>query len=440
VITAIEFKSVSKRYLIDKQRPRSFQELFVNGFKKKKSKKESLWVLKDVSFSIMSGEAVALIGPNGAGKSTILKLISSIIPPTSGTIEINGRVSSLLELGAGFHPDLSGRENIYLNGSILGLSRKEIDRKYTAIVDFADIGEYIELPVKHYSSGMYLRLAFAVASHMEPDILLIDEVIAVGDHIFQQRCLKRLAQLKQAGVTLILISHSMDMVRAYCQRGIWLENGVIQENGDIERVVETYLTAQYQRHVAKRVKLPERVSTVAQQTLTEGGQTTHRWGSGEIEITGVELLNHFDRRQTTFHVGEPLTIRMHYRASELVEAPVFGIAIYRSDGLQINGPNTKQSNYPIEMFHKQGFIDYIIEALNLLPGSYELSVAVYDSQATQAYDHQHRLYRFQVLPGKVTETYGAFYLPSRWQHATDYSHSQNKDGTALEETVFKRRR
>jgi ABC-type polysaccharide/polyol phosphate transport system ATPase subunit len=382
---------------------------------KKKSKKESLWVLKDVSFSIMPGEAVALIGPNGAGKSTILKLISSIIPPTSGTIEINGRVSSLLELGAGFHPDLSGRENIYLNGSILGLSRKEIDRKYTAIVDFADIGEYIELPVKHYSSGMYLRLAFAVASHMEPDILLIDEVIAVGDHIFQQRCLKRLAQLKQAGVTLILISHSMDMVRAYCQRGIWLENGVIQENGDIERVVETYLTAQYQRHVANRVKLPERVSTAVQQTLTEAGQEINRWGSGEIEITGVELLNHFERRQTTFHVGEPLTIRMHYRASEPVEAPVFGIAIYRSDGLQINGPNTKQSNYPIEVLHKQGFIDYIIEALNLLPGSYELSVAVYDSQAVQAYDHQHRLYRFQVLPGKVTETYGAFYLPSRWQ-------------------------
>lgn len=406
---------------------------------KKKSKKESLWVLKDVSFSIMPGEAVALIGPNGAGKSTILKLISSIIPPTSGTIEINGCVSSLLELGAGFHPDLSGRENIYLNGSILGLSRKEIDRKYTAIVDFADIGEYIELPVKHYSSGMYLRLAFAVASHMEPDILLIDEVIAVGDHIFQQRCLKRLAQLKQAGVTLILISHSMDMVRAYCQRGIWLENGVIQENGDIERVVETYLTSQYQRHVANRVKLPERVSTVAQQTLTEAGQAINRWGSGEIEITSVELLNHFDRRQTTFHVGEPLTIRMYYRASEPVEAPVFGIAIYRSDGLQINGPNTKQSDYPIEVIHKQGFIDYIIEALNLLPGSYELSVAVYDSQAVQAYDHQHRLYRFQVLPGKVTETYGAFYLPSRWQHATDHSHSQNKDLTALEETVFKGR-
>lgn len=385
----------------------------------------------------MSGEAVALIGPNGAGKSTILKLIASIIPPTSGTIEINGRVSSLLELGAGFHPDLSGRENIYLNGSILGLSRKEIDRKYTAIVDFADIGEYIELPVKHYSSGMYLRLAFAVASHMEPDILLIDEVIAVGDHIFQQRCLKRLAQLKQAGVTLILISHSMDMVKAYCQRGIWLENGVIQENGDIERVVETYLTAQYQRHVTKQMKLPERVSTVAQQTLTEAGQTINRWGSGEIEIASVELLNHSDRHQTTFHVGEPLTIRMHYRASEPVEAPVFGIAIYRSDGLQINGPNTKQTNYPIEVIHKQGFIDYIIEALNLLPGSYELSVAVYDSQAIQAYDHQHRLYRFQILPGEVTETYGAFYLPSRWQHATDHTHKQTNVVADLEESASK---
>jgi ABC-type polysaccharide/polyol phosphate transport system ATPase subunit len=422
---AIEFVSVSKRYNLSKQKRRSIQEILTGGFRRPKQEKESLWVLKDVSFTVQPGESVAFIGPNGAGKSTILKLISSIIIPTSGKIEINGRISSLLELGAGFHPDLTGRENIYLNGSILGLSRKEIDRKYDTIVEFAEMANYIDLPVKHYSSGMYLRLAFSVASHVEPDVLLIDEVIAVGDHIFKQRCLKRLAQLKATGVTLMLVSHATDLIQNFCQRAIWLEDGRIQEDGQIERVVETYLVAQYRRHVSSRGNLPKRLPVEQEQAQRQAGVEVNRWGSGEITIGKVEFLDAALQPQSTFHVAEPMIVRMHYQANEVIEDPVFGVAIHRADGLHLNGPNTKLADFSMGRVSGSGYVDYVIEALNLLPGAYELSAAVYDPQPLQAYDHQHRLYRFQILPGRVRESTGAVYLPSHWNHAMASTEQEN---------------
>ena len=434
-MTAIKFTSVSKKYTVYRHKSRSFQEIFVNCLKRKKSERKNFWVLKDLSFSVQPGESVALIGANGAGKSTTLKLISSIIVPDAGSIEINGRVSSLLELGTGFHPDLTGRENIYLNGSILGLSRKEIDDKYAEIIDFAEIEDYIDAPVKHYSSGMYLRLAFAVASHIEPDILLIDEVIAVGDHIFQQRCLKRLSQLKERGVTLVLVTHSLEIVQRFCERGIWLENGRIQEDGEIELVSEKYKAMQYQQHVNKRSPFLERVSTADWQRLTQAGQAVNRWGNGEIEITKVELLNDTAEPQTSFRVGDSLTVRMHYQAPNRVEKPVFGIALYQADGLHINGPNTKQARYPIATVYGCGYIDYTIEALHLLPGTYEVSVAAYDTQALQAYDHQHRLYRFQVLSGGVMESAGLFYLPSRWHLVPDQTPQPDNNSMHLEKKM-----
>jgi ABC-type polysaccharide/polyol phosphate transport system ATPase subunit len=347
-----------------------------------------------------------------------LKLICSIITPNAGRIQINGRVSSLLELGTGFHPDLSGQENIYLNGSILGLSPQEIARKYESIVEFSELADYIHLPVKHYSSGMYLRLAFSVASHVDPDILLIDEAIAVGDYIFQQRCLKRLAKLRQSGVTMILISHGLDLIQNNCDRGIWLENGQIQQDSHIDQVVEQYIAAQYQRQARKQAGLPPRVSLTEWQNRLSAGQEIDRWGTGEIEIGHVEFLDQHERPLSSFRVGQPFITRIHYDSVQSVEAPVVGVGIYRADGLHINGPNTKQAGLTLPTVKGEGYIDYMIEALNLLPGEYEMSVAIYDSEAIQAYDHQHRLHHFQVLPGEVTESHGAFYLPSRWRYMT----------------------
>ena len=404
---AIRFDHVSKKYVLNKQRPRSFQEIFVNLFRLRRQRGESLWVLRDVSFDIQAGESVAIVGPNGAGKSTILKLISQIIMPTSGAIEIEGRVSSLLELGTGFHPDLTGRENVYLNGALVGLSRAEIDRKYADIVEFSGIEAYMDLPVKHYSSGMYLRLAFSMAIHVEPDILLVDEAIAVGDDVFQRQCLKRVAELQSHGVTFVLISHSMDLVRRYCRRGIWLQDGQIQADGDVERVTEAYLTALYTERHRRGVK---------QMRALSASKGVNRWGTGEVEIERVELLDGRGQPRTVFHTGEPFVIRMHYVAAEPVEEPVFGIALHRADGTHINGPNTKLAEYPLPVVHGRGYVDYAIEALNLLPGAYEASVAVYDTHIVQAYDHQHRLHRFQVLGGSVAETRGVVYFPSRWAH------------------------
>ena len=440
VTTAIQFESVAKKYQLrpDKE---SLQDLFVSRFRqtRRAGSTDDFWVLKDVSFTIQHGESVALIGANGAGKSTILKLVSSIIVPTEGTIILDGRVSALLELGTGFHPDLNGRDNVYLNGSILGLSRREIDQKYQDIIEFADIGDYINLPVKHYSSGMYTRLAFAVASHVDPDILLIDEAISVGDHIFQQRCLKRLAQLKQAGVTLIIISHDMDVIRGYCQRGIWLEHGVVQEDGDLERVIEAYLSAQYQAHVDKTSAPPMRVSPNVPSTSDTDDVETLRWGSGEVELTRVEVLNGQSQPQATFRVGDRLIIRMYYQAERPVTGPVFGIAIHRSDGLHVNGPNSQQAGYTFDVLHGRGYIDYQVEAINLLPGVYEISAAVYDTTTIQAYDHHQRLYQFQVLAGQVQESFGAFYLPSQWSHVSEPRDTRPAPRPELEQTTLKSR-
>ncbi|MCB9076469.1 MAG: ABC transporter ATP-binding protein [Anaerolineaceae bacterium] len=232
------FENVSKEFKLSKLRVRSLQEMFVSMFKRELRGKHRFWALKEVNFTINAGETVALVGTNGSGKSTALKLISRIIDPTIGTITVSGRLSALLELGAGFHPDLSGRENIFLNGSILGLGRQEMTKKLDAIIDFADIGEFIDVPIRNYSSGMQMRLGFSVAVHVEPQIILVDEVLAVGDHKFQLKCLKRIRQLQQKGVTILFVSHNFEDVRNLCSRAIWLDHGTVRADGRAGEILD----------------------------------------------------------------------------------------------------------------------------------------------------------------------------------------------------------
>jgi ABC-type polysaccharide/polyol phosphate transport system ATPase subunit len=240
-MTVIRFDHVTKQFTLHKERSRSFQELFVGLVHLRRGRtKERYLALRDVSFEVQAGEMLGIIGPNGAGKSTILKLISRIIEPTAGEIEIDGRVGALLELGSGFHPDLTGRENVYLNGSILGFSHKKMDRILDDIVDFSEMSPFIDVPVKHYSSGMYMRLGFSIAIHVEPNILLVDEVLAVGDQAFQHRCLDRINKMRRQGITIILVTHSLDTVRDMCDRAIWLDDGEILAKGDVGRVLELY--------------------------------------------------------------------------------------------------------------------------------------------------------------------------------------------------------
>jgi lipopolysaccharide transport system ATP-binding protein len=259
--SVITFQNVSKEYRFSKLRVRSLQEIFVNLFNKETRGRYHFWALKDVSFSIKAGETVGILGPNGSGKSTILKLISRIIDPTKGMIRVSGRLSALLELGAGFHPDLTGRENIYLNGSILGLDRKVMRQKLDSIIDFADIGEFIDVPIHNYSSGMQMRLGFSVAVHVEPEIILVDEVLAVGDYSFQLKCLERIRQMQQEGVTIIFVSHDFETIERLCTRAMWLENGMLQAHGNVSEIL-SQMRERYQWDSAQKATIKKDETTL----------------------------------------------------------------------------------------------------------------------------------------------------------------------------------
>jgi ABC-type polysaccharide/polyol phosphate transport system ATPase subunit len=399
---AIRFENVSKRFSLHQHRPRSLQELALTLFRRGGNDQRAPFrALDDVSFEILSGETIGFIGPNGAGKSTALKLIARILEPTSGEITVNGQVRALLELGAGFHPDLTGRDNIFLNGSILGLSRAEVRQKLDQIIAFAEIGQFIDVPVKHYSSGMHVRLGFSIAVHTDPEILLVDEVLAVGDATFQQKCLEKVKRMKAQGVTIVFVSHDLGAVRNLCQRGVWLDSGRLAAEGPIEKVVDSYL-----------YKIAGgRGNALQQQALSDQGQ---RWGNGQVVILRVELLDANGEERVFFETGEPVTIRIHFEAHRRIERPVFGVAIHSSDGVQINGPNTRLSGYDIPHVEGRGAIEYSVKSLSLLPGTYELTVTAYDYECILPYDHHHRMYTFIVEPGGIQEHDGHVYLPSEW--------------------------
>jgi lipopolysaccharide transport system ATP-binding protein len=364
--------------------------------------REEFWALRDVSFTVAHGETVGIIGPNGAGKSTVLKLIARIIEPTSGGIEVNGRVGALLELGAGFHPDLSGRENIYLNGSILGLSRAEIDQKLDAIIAFAELERFIDMPVRHYSSGMYVRLGFSVAVHTDPEILLVDEVLAVGDAAFQRKCLGKITKLQREGVTVMFISHSADTVRALCSRTIWLDEGEMVADGSTESVVARYLDHSWSTQEA--ITGPE----------SDGER---RWGNGKVRITQVRVLDEAGEEKRRFRVGDPLIVEMRYKADERVSKPVFGLAIHRGDGLHITGPNTQYSGEEILCIEGVGVVRYRIPSLPLLEGLYFVSVAVHNPEDTEMYDYHDRLRSFRVV-GSTPRCYGVTLVRGEWSWNT----------------------
>jgi ABC-type polysaccharide/polyol phosphate transport system ATPase subunit len=404
--TIIRFEQVSKKFSLHRERARSFQEQLVHLFRRRSVPAETFWALKDVSFTVEQGETVGLIGPNGAGKSTILKLISRILEPTSGKIAVDGRVGALLELGAGFHSDLTGRENIYLNGSILGLSRPEIRHRMDAIIAFAELERFIDVPVKHYSSGMYVRLGFAVAVHTEPKILLVDEVLSVGDISFQQKCLERIRELQRGGTSILLVSHGLDLVRQMCHRALWLEKARLAAVGEADAVIGAYLA-----HV-------QQSSTQAAGKIEHfpAAQHSQRWGSQEAQITEVAFYDASDMLKRSFLWGEQLRARICYVAHERIQNPTFGVAIYNENGDNLVGPNSADSGYEIAAIEGQGEVDYIV-ALPFKPGTYEFTAAIYDRNSVHPFDHHHRMYTFRILaPPDLRPPEGLVQLPCRWEH------------------------
>lgn len=402
----VELRHISKRYRIRRERPRSFHELVVEGLRpwRGRSSEEHVWAVQDVDLLVPEGETLGIIGPNGAGKSTILKLIAGVLEPTSGEIVTQGRVSCLLELGAGFHPELTGRENVFLHGSLLGLSRRAMTRRFDDIVDFSGIGNAIDVPVKRYSTGMFLRLAFSVAIHVEPHVLLVDEVFAVGDHTYQEQCLRRIRELQRQGVTILFVSHNMQTVRQMCSRVVCLTKGRIVADGRPKQVVEEYLSRALPRSDA---------------ALTESGSISGvHWGTGEVEISRVSFIDPEGTASSHVATGGRLHVRIEFVAHRRIERPVFGLAIHRNDGIHVNGPNTRLAGLPIEYIEGPGIVEYIVESLPLLPGTYTLTAAVYDWEQVHAYDHWHQAFPFAVEPGRAEEVYGLIWMPARWRFAS----------------------
>jgi lipopolysaccharide transport system ATP-binding protein len=418
----LELRSVARRFVKRRERNRSFQDKFVRLLSRRNVIEEDFWPLRDVSFRLDRGESLGVIGPNGSGKSTLLKLITGILVPTHGEMIVNGRICSLLELGAGFQPDLTGRENIFLNGSIYGLSRADMNQRVDSIIDFAELGDFIDTPVRHYSSGMYVRLGFAVAIHTEPDLLLVDEVLAVGDQNFQHKCMSAIQKFRDGGGTLLLVSHDLNAIQSICQRAIWLEAGLVQSAGQPTDVVMDYTRDQVRReeHAQRERQFQERAQQQAAGAVTSAiDEDTSinepgRWGSGKVKITRVELCDASGQETFAFASGEPLAVRLHYTAPRRVQQPVFGLAVYHESGAHISGPNTQFGGLDIPAVEGPGTITYRVPCLPLLEGRYRLSVAVIDGGDNETLDYHDRLYDFQVYPNS-NERYGFVTLGGAWQ-------------------------
>ena len=403
---AIEFEHVSKRYRTGSGRgslrdaiPALFRRFSGSG-RDHRSASESIWALKDVSFEVDRGEALGLIGPNGAGKTTVLKLLSQITKPTDGHVRLRGRLSALIELGAGFHPDLTGRENIYLNGAILGLRRREIDRKLGSIVEFAGLHRFIDTPVKRYSSGMYVRLGFAVAIHVNPEIMLVDEVLSVGDLQFQRKCQTAMRQ-KLGEATVVFVSHNLAAVNDVCQRAIWLDQGGIRSQGPSNDVIEAYVGA---------------TSGDDGASFSDSSKFGRRWGTGQAHITGVWILNHAGDEADTVHSGDGICIKMEYETARRIENPVFGIAIHDSSGLNLFGENTSFGPYRIPWIEGTGHVTCRIDSLPLPAGDYFLSVALESAigGSRHAFDYHEKAYLLRVQrPARVYRD-GLLALSTHW--------------------------
>lgn len=404
----LELRHVARRFIKRRERNRSFQDKFIRLLSRRNVEQEDFWPLRDVSFRLERGQSLGVIGPNGAGKSTLLKLITGILVPTHGEMFVNGRICSLLELGAGFQPDLTGRENIFLNGSIYGLNRQQMNERLDSIIAFAELGDFIDTPVRHYSSGMYVRLGFAVAIHTDPDLLLVDEVLAVGDQSFQHKCMSAIQRFRDGGGTLLLVSHDLDAIQAICQQAIWLESGLIQSEGHPTNVVMHYLREQARREEEKAVSAG--TSDEALRIDAPG-----RWGSGKVRITQVELIDGSGQATTTFAGGDTLTVRLHYLAPRRIENPIFGLAVYHENGAHVTGPNTHFGGLDIPAIEGTGVVTYEVLRLPLLAGLYRLSAAVVNGSDNETFDYHDRLYDFQVFPDSRNERYGLVTLGGAWR-------------------------
>ncbi|MEZ4593084.1 MAG: ABC transporter ATP-binding protein [Chloroflexota bacterium] len=358
---AVKFENVSKRYELGTGQT-SLKRLLKKTFTRDSNLPEDqiLWALKNVSFNVEPGSALGLVGPNGSGKTTSLKLLSRITFPSSGKVHINGRISALIELGAGFHPDLTGRENVYLNGTILGMKREEIDKRFDQIVDFSGIERFIDTPVKRYSSGMYVRLGFSVAAHVEPDVLLVDEVLAVGDAQFRQKCAGRIDELQALGTTIVFVAHNLYLVRSVCDQAIFLLHGQVQQQGPVDEVLNKYENWLIERQI-------EQNNAPASAIL--GRSDGH---SDEVMIREIEMHNLQSGSTEAFNYSDPVEIRVHYSTKKPIARPNLVLRINRADGTTAAMIRTADYGLQLEALEGDGFISLTLDQLQLATGGYTI--------------------------------------------------------------------
>lgn len=419
---AIKIRNLSKRYKIYHQKELNLKYTFLNFITGKKSSfYDEFWALKNVSMDIKKGQTVGIIGENGGGKSTLLKLMAGILYPDEGTLTTHGKIATLIEIGAGFHPELSGRENVYINGAVLGFQKKEIDHKFEQILEFSGLEKFIDNPIKTYSSGMYVRLGFSIAINVNPDILLVDEILAVGDENFQKKCLQKIGQFKEEGKTIVLVSHDLGTIEKMCDHTFLLDDGKVSSEGNPADVISDYyqiLHRKGKKGLRTEEPPPEPEPHPKPQPQPQPISTPQsRWGSGEAQITGMECFSKNGEKSEMFQTGNFMKVRIHYEASQKIENPVFGLAIYREGGIHINGPNTKTSGYRITSIQGKGSVDYIISSLPLTPGAYYLTAAIVDDSLLHTFDHWHRGFGFTVVENKrIKEKTGVVYIPAEWRH------------------------
>ena len=377
---------------------------------------ETFLALKEVSFSVPKGSTYGVIGRNGSGKSTALKLVAGITKPTSGTVRVEGRISALIELGAGFHPEISGRENVFINGIMLGLTKREIRERFDDIVRFAELEDFIDAPVKTYSSGMYMRLGFAVAIHVDPDVLLVDEVLAVGDEGFTHKCLDKFAEFKRRGKTILLVTHSLGLVERFCDDALWMDAGHMKGMGDPKRLVGAYITdvevTEEQQLAAGDAKAQESATAVSPDEPASAVLPDHpietaegpadmfrategRWGSREIEITDVQLTGADGATGHVFHSGQPLTVRIGLRSPIANDDFVIGIGIFNAEGVCVYGTNTNIEELKAVRIFGDAEARFTVDSLDLVEGTYKLDVAIHKLDG-YPYDYHRLLYTFRV--------------------------------------------
>ncbi len=419
-MNAVEFQGVSKSYAIyDAPGDRLKELLSLNRLKRHRD----FWALHDVSFEVKRGETFCIVGENGSGKSTLLQMVAGILHPTSGTVGIDGRVSALLELGAGFNPEFSGRDNVYLNGSIMGLSTRQIDQRYDDIAAFAEIGTFIDQPVKTYSSGMVVRLAFAVAINVDPEILLVDEALAVGDIYFRQRCMRKVHELRQRGITILFVSHAVSDVKAIGDRVLWLDHGRMVDVGEPDRVVSKYLAAMTEKDstylLLKSAADPEPRRggpTQAPEIVDTIPNIDHRFGDGRAEIMGIAVLDEQGRNLPILEPSSRIVVRISVRAKAGVGLPIVGFMLRNQLGMDFSGTNTAREGYELAALQAGDVttVDFYLELPELYPAAFSFSPAIADGtlMGYQMCDWIDNAITLQMGRSEA-QVYGYVHLPCR---------------------------